>query len=178
MASVCLGKAGTFRLDFTTSNFQAVFGSEPVPTDPVTGSIVWEAAGIREPIQSFDSIHLILDGHTYDVSEIGYEREDFPYVGIELIGGTITGVDGIAKFTDDFWLRWDRNSLTAFDFEYSSSKRYGFWYSFIYDSGTFTTFSIVEVPEPGTGVLAVCVLVVVGVRRALHFARNGSRSDN
>jgi hypothetical protein len=174
MASVCTGGAATFRLDFTTSNFQGVFGSEPVPTDPVTGTIVWEAGGIREPIQSFDSIHLILDGHTYDVSEIGYVREDFPYAGIELIGGTLNG-DGIAESTDDFWVRWDRNSLTPFDFSYSSSQTHGIWTSSMFDPGTFTAFSIVEVPEPGTGVLAVSIVIVVGLRRAIRFARNGSR---
>jgi hypothetical protein len=118
--------AAIFELDFVVTDFEGVFGSSPTPTDPVTGSIIWEAGGIRDPIQSFDSIRLTLDGYTYKSDEIGYSREDFPYSGIELIGGTITGVGGMYKFTDDFWIRWDRNSLTPFDFSYTSSQRYGF----------------------------------------------------
>src|SRR5690348_5491616 len=83
----------TFELNFTASNFSAAFGSPAAPNDPVSGSLVWEAAGIREPILSLDSISLTLDGHNYAVSEIGYDRADFPYNGIELVGGTINGLN-------------------------------------------------------------------------------------
>jgi hypothetical protein len=157
--------AAIYQLDFEVTNFEGVFGSSPTPTDPVTGSIIWEAGGIRDPIQSFDSIYLILDGHTYGAGEIGYSRLDFPYSGIELIGGTITGIGSMSKFTDDFWLRWDRNSLTPFDFSYTSSQRYGFWSAYESNPGSFTSFSITEVPEPAFESLVLLGLVALLPRR-------------
>lgn len=168
----------TFRLDFTTSHFDPVFGSEPVPTDPVSGTIIWEAADIRGTIQAFDSMQLVLDGHTYSVGEIGYVREDFPYVGIELIGGTLNGVDSMVKFSDDFFLNWDRNSLTPFGFSYTSSQRYGFWTSSVFDPGTFTTFSITQVPEPGSAGIFIVVAVGVGLRKQFAQSRNAPKCNS
>jgi hypothetical protein len=103
-----VARGGTFRFDWEVASVNNVYGF-PMPTIPLTGSVTWEAAGIREPIQLFDSIDLTLDGHTYGVGEIGYRQSDFPFVGIELIGGTLTGINSILEDTDDFWLRWDRN---------------------------------------------------------------------
>jgi hypothetical protein len=144
----CTSDGATFELNFTVGNFSGVFGSSAVPNDPVTGSIDWEAAAISAPVLSFDSIRLTLDGHNYAAGEIGYNRADFPFGGIELIGGTINGVNSMASFTDDFWIRWDRNSLMPFDFSYTSSQRYGFWSAYESNPGSFTAFSISEVPEP------------------------------
>src|SRR5262249_42644801 len=52
--------------DFPTSN------GNPAPTDPVIGSIAWQAASINGPVRGFDSISLILDGHTYSPNELHY----------------------------------------------------------------------------------------------------------
>jgi len=150
----------TFEMNFVVSNFSGDFGSSAVPNDPVTGSINWEAVGISDPVLSFDSISLTLDGHNYTVGEIGYSRTDFPFTGIDEIGGIINGVGGMASFTDDFWLRWDRNTLMPFDFSYTSSQRYGFWSAYESNPGSFTSFSISEVPEPSVVSLFSIILLV------------------
>ena len=150
----------TFEMNFAVSNFSGGFGSSAVPNDPVTGSIDWEAVGIGDPVLAFDYINLILDGHNYTVGEIGYSRTDFPFSGIDEIGGIING-GGMASFTDDFWLRWDRNTVMPFDFSYTSSQRYGFWSAYESNPGSFTSFSIREVPEPSIVSLFVIGLLVL-----------------
>jgi hypothetical protein len=69
-ATLGTARAASFRMDFEVTGF-IVSNGNPPPTDPVTGTIVWEATGIHDPIQSFDSISLTLDGHSYSTAEIG-----------------------------------------------------------------------------------------------------------
>ena len=156
-------RAATFRMDFQITGFPASNGNLP-PMDPVTGVIVWEAAGIHDPIQSFDSIDLTLDGHTYSADEIGIPPAGYPITD-GVIGGTLNQVYQVVDQTDDFWIEWDQSSLTSFDFTYSSSQRSGIWFVSINSPVNFTAFSIVEVPEPFAVLLFSLGLMGVGARR-------------
>jgi hypothetical protein len=139
-------QAASFIMYFEVTGFPASNGNPP-PTDPVTVTIVWEAAGIHDPIQSFDSINMTLDSHTYSVDEIGIPPPGYPMTD-GLIGGTLNQVYQVVDHTDDFWVEWNQNSLTPFDFAYSSSQRSGIWFVSINNPVNFTAFSITEVPEP------------------------------
>jgi hypothetical protein len=43
---------------------------EPPPTDPVIGSLIYEAATANSPIEGLVSIDLTIDGHIYDTGEL------------------------------------------------------------------------------------------------------------
>jgi hypothetical protein len=136
-------------VNFTVENFGDFFSSNPPPTDPVMGTIIYEAASVTADINSLISINLVIDGHTYSKSEIGYIS---PFLGSrQLIGGNGTGVDGLFSGTNDFRLDWFKNTLIPFKFSYTSSSHGGIWDSI--DSSAFSSFSVrasSTVPEPAT----------------------------
>src|SRR5262245_5577441 len=110
-------------LHFTASNFASSNGNS-APTDPVTGTIVWDAPSLGAPIGALTSIDLILDGHTYSSSEVGFASAGT----LSLIGGLFNGPEGVSIFTDDFSLAFDRVSATDIPvFFYASSQRSGIW---------------------------------------------------
>jgi hypothetical protein len=157
--------AASFMMSFQVTGFPASLGNS-APTDPVIGSIVWEADDIHSPILSFDSIDLTLDGHSYSINEIGYISDLATSPPHDAIGGILNGTGIIDNQTDDFWITWDRNSLQPVDFMYTSSQESGFWYSSVYDPDTenFTAFSIMSVPEPSSISLASLILLGFCVR--------------
>jgi len=64
-------KAIPIEVNFTIEDFISPFSSTPPPTDPVTGRIIYEAESITAIIDSLTAIDLVIDGHTYSISEIG-----------------------------------------------------------------------------------------------------------
>jgi hypothetical protein len=92
---------------FEVTNFGSLNGNPP-PTDPVTGTIMWESAGIHDPILSIDSINMTIGGHPYSIGEITYVPPSYQDYEA-LIGGsasgprtmtdrqTISGLDGIKR---------------------------------------------------------------------------------
>jgi hypothetical protein len=133
-------------MQFTAAGFPA-----GAPTDPVTGTIVWDAASVNSTINSLSAISLTINGYTYAISDVGFAS---PYSGDrDQIGGLSLGVNGIGPGTDDFWIRWDRKSLSPWDFAYASSTTT----PDIWSTSSFTSFSITAdaapVPEPATMLL-------------------------
>ena len=148
--------------------FRSSFDGSPAPTDPVLGTIIWEAPTIHDPVESIDSINMTIGGHKYSETEIGsLVRGD----GYMMIGGISEGVDMMLGSTDDFWISWNPIQLTPGDFSYTSSLQPGMWYAAGYPPGHFPTFSITEVPEPGASVI-ICVGLVIGgalgLRKRIH----------
>jgi hypothetical protein len=135
-------EAGTYRLQFTAGGFPAS-GGIGAPTDPVSGTFVFTAADAHADIQSLLSVDLTLDGHAYSVGQIGYSTS-------HMIGGLLDGVDRMGSSTDDFWIVWDSNALTPVNFAYTSSHHSGMW---VVSQPGFSSFTITEVPEPGSAAL-------------------------
>jgi hypothetical protein len=157
-------RAASFKLHFEVSGFPVSNGN-PAPTDPVVGTIVWEATSIHDTIQSFDSINMTLDGHSYSVAEIGIPPPSYPIAPYALIGGNLNQPYTLFDQTDDFSILWNPSSLTPFDFTYTSSRMSGAWFVSINNAVNFTSFSITQIPESSTTSLLGLALLGAGARR-------------
>jgi hypothetical protein len=152
----------TFNTAFTVGGFPMSNGNL-APEDLVSGNIVWMAPNIHSEPQSFVSIDLTIDGHTYTVPELGHFNVLPNRNGI---GGLIADANGIWNQTDDFWISWDGDSLMPLSFAYASSKLSGTWSVFtVFDPGCFQSFQITPVPEPSAAALLMCSAAAVLWRR-------------
>jgi hypothetical protein len=160
--------AAIFHADFSVTGFAPSNGNA-APTDPVSGTIVWNAADIHSDIQSFVSINLTMDGHTYSVGEIGYFRVASPTTW-NGVGGLIPGPGSIWNGYDNFWIEWDSASLAPLSFAYASSQRSGIWdVESIYQPAAFQAFSIAPAeitpaPEPSSAALLIVGSTVLAAR--------------
>lgn len=140
--------AYSFGVDFSSSNFNLLGGSGPVPYSPISGSFVYEAASITSSIDSLSSIDLTIGGHVYTLSEVGSE----PLHGFTLVGGLDDGLTTIAHDNDDFWLFWDTDTLVPLNFTYTASNPgTGSWATYEFDR--FSITPVTPVPEPSTFLL-------------------------
>ena len=172
LLSVCpLTPAGAIPItvSFTAASFIELEEAVAAPMDPVTGSIVYDAASTTSNINSLTSINLTIAGHTYLLSEVGFIS---PAGSNQLIGGLSFGVGGMFHHTDDFSIIWNETTLIPFDFSYTTTLPSGGFFR----SATFTQFSVTAaeaVPEPGSlallaaGVAALCVVLPFARRRCV-----------
>ena len=139
--------AAPFKMEFTVSGFADSNGNV-APIDPISGTIVWEAANANATIDSLTSIDLTLNGHTYGLGDITFQS--LPSTSPDIIYGSLNG-QSIRTLTNDFWIRWHRDLLIGFDFNYASPALSGIW-----DSPNFDSLSVTAaVPEPTTLTLMI-----------------------
>lgn len=152
----------TFLMRFEVTNFSSLNGNPP-PTDPIIGTIMWEATGIRDPNLSIQSINMTIDGHSYSVGELAYEPDS--YYDNAIIGGG-PAARNMPFGADDFWIRWDHaDTLLPYDFAYVSSKTPGMWYTSWFGPNSPDSFSIIEVPEPSAAALFLSMMPWLFFRR-------------
>ncbi len=169
-------RAQGYCMSFQVTGFGRSNGNLP-PTDPVSGSIVWQASAIDSPIQRFVSVDLTLDGRAYSVNRLSYLEEDVNSYRWSWIGGSLSGANEIHNQTDDFFVAWDRNSLSPVGFAYSSAQRSGIWTVNVLDNpSSFTFFSITPVPEPSMVSFLTLLLPMFGVRHLLRDGRALSKT--
>jgi hypothetical protein len=173
LLSVCtLTPAGAIPItvSFTAASFIELEEAVAAPMDPVTGSIVYDAASTTSNINSLTSINLTITGHTYLLSEVGFTS---PFGPSQLIFGLLNG-SRIDVFTNDFFMRWNETTLIPFDFTYATTATGAT--GGIFRSATFTQFSVTAataVPEPSTlallaaGVASLCVVLPFARRRSI-----------
>ena len=142
-----------------TVSFQASGFPAGAPTDPVVGSLVYDAASTTSNINSLTSVNLTIAGHTFTVGELGFTS---PFGSQQLIGGLLNGVNGIGSGTDDFLMQWNETTLIPVNFIYSTPAS-------IVASTNFTQFSVTAtvptVPEPGSLALLLAGATCLGIAR-------------
>lgn len=148
-------KAIPITVEFTARNF-IYYGSNPPgpnpPTDPVSGTIVYDAASTTANINSLISINMTISGHTYGVGEVGF----LSYGSYQLIGGLVNGVGSEYENTNDFDLLWDQSSLVPTLFEYATSPG-------LYSTRDFTKFTVTSAPVPIPGALVLFGSGLIGL---------------
>ena len=140
-------------------------GTYPVPTDPINGIFVWEAASVHSTIGSLISAGLTpIDGHDYTLGEIGFlspvsSVEPTIDPNLDAIGGLLIDPVGVQPGTNDFSIGWYRDTLTPFMFVYSSEN-----YNVpVFISQTFPEFSVTAVPIPAALPLMLSGFAVLGL---------------
>lgn len=151
MAPLGFAHAIPVTVQFTATGFAAT-----APESSVSGTLVFEGAGVNSTIDSLTSLNLTIGGHNYALGEVGFVS---PFgTNLNLVGGTLSGVNGILHGSTDFWLIWNMPTLTGSSFAYSvPGGNSNFW-----STTNFSNFSITtSVDEPsylamlGLGLLAM-----------------------
>ena len=146
-------------VNFTAKNFTNIGDFiNQAPTDPVSGTIVYDAASTTANIISLSSITLAIDGHSYALGDIDYLTN---YLGTQqLIGGSVGGVISLVSGSNDFGLDWGQSTLLPSVFAYTSSNdQGGLWET---QDIVFNVAGPASVPEPETYTMLLAGLGLLG----------------
>lgn len=171
MLMVAGAQAAIITLDFSVASFSPFVGADSAPTDPVTGTISWNATSDTSDILSLISADLTIDGHAYSASEMSFTNFGTATgcgLGRRCIGGSIFGAETLNLGSNDFVIVW-LPSIKTFSHLTYTSENYSFngWISpaFI----TPTEFAFTTVPVPAAVWLfgsALCLLGWMRERKA------------
>jgi len=166
-------------VEFTYTNFisNITYGTNPAPTNPVHGIIRYESAP-TDPlhIESLTSIDLTIDGHTYGLSEVGFESHYGGYTWVGAVGNANDVINVFVPGTNDFRINWGQYSypnLNPYGLIYTSANTYGLWVSY-----SPSTFTVTPIPSAmlllGSGLAG---LVGIGMWRMKKLPLNRCREE-
>jgi hypothetical protein len=145
--------AAVYRLDVQAKGFVTDVGTLPAPTDPVSGTIIFQAVNLDSKVTSIDFVDLRIGGHSYVPEEPAAENLSTAIgeSGFILFGGKLNRVNGLFARTDDFYSN-TRPDIEGSQFAYTTAGAFGLW------SSSDHAVSILAVPEPNTYVLLLAGL--------------------
>ena len=142
-------------MQFTAADFSNVGGTASPLTDPVTGTIVWDAASVTSTIDSLTSISLTIDNRDYTLGAVGVLEDSTRTV----IGGLVSGVQFInSRAGDDFGISWERSSMSDVFFTYAVDDIAG-----IFPASTISSFSITSASIPDASVIFLLGSSLIGL---------------
>jgi|CXWL01.1.fsa_nt_gi hypothetical protein len=152
-------QAMPIHMTFTADNFISAAGyAGTAPTDPVSGTIVWDANSATSPINAFLSVNMTIDGHTYGLQELA--SQDLGGSTF-VIGGEHFGPDVRQSGTNDFAIYFNPLAVVSSGFTYTSANNQ----SDSWNTAHFSQFSITAVPVPTAVWLFGSALGVMGAMR-------------
>ena len=163
--------ASPILVSFTYSGFGA-----GAPQDPISGSIIYDAASTTSKMNSLTSISLTIAGHAFSVAEVGFLNQTSFGNDSILIGGLLNGVNGLRAASNDFIVSWTwtGGNFKPGTFQYTTQLSGKFWgWSPV---GTLKDFQVKDfqasdaqdasIPEPGSlTLLGAGMLMLWSVRK-------------
>ena len=176
-AALCLGTSNVALASPVTARFAMTGFESDAPVDAVSGSVTWDADSLFGPINHLTAINLNILGHAYSLNDVHVVTQtsapgDFPWNTV-IIAGLLNDIDGgsaIGTQTEDFYIRWHRDSHEWIDFAFATSSLPGIWGSDEWDDPKVSTFDIApgQVPEPAAWSLLVMGLLMAAAQRAMR----------
>ncbi|WP_457389229.1 hypothetical protein [Roseateles sp. P5_E1] len=170
-------QAKTYQLTFTATHFTSVLAPAPAPQDPVSGSIIFQADALGQPVTSIGAIDLSIAGHSYSLADLAFENwQGAPFPPSYTFGGKGNGAGGVAPGVNDFFITLSGVSgYHDISFLYSvAGTAQSSWIAYNY-SDRFPSdiiSSIVEiptaVPEPSQALLLVAGMALFAGRLRAH----------
>lgn len=153
-------------LEFTVTDIPPTSLAQlPPPVDTISGVIVYEAEAVGATIDALTSISLDIGSDSYTLSEVSF-LSPFGISSLDMIGGTIAGVEAITTHTMDFSLMFDRVAGTGVEFKFASTEAFGIWEATNFSQFSLNTVSVAEPP-----VLSLLVPSLAGALVMLHRNR-------
>ena len=96
--------AVTYSLQFTGSFGVGALKGLDAPQDLVIGTLIFEKDPLNFTISSLTSISLMIDAHSYDISEVNFANDFAP--GLVSLHALINGIGLTPATTNDFFFTW------------------------------------------------------------------------
>lgn len=154
--------AAPVTMTFSASDFVNVGVQYAGLGGPIHGSITWDRERPDDPVGTILDIDLVINGHTYELDEIGIAHEGSTQTAI---GGLVRGANTVVGDgqVHDFLMVFDRVQPSIQAFAYSVEGRTGaLWWAPAHAQAAFTTGTV---PTPPAALLVATALGALALRR-------------